>query len=151
MVNGIATLPMNEPTWNSLLEYLKVSTRKIVTPAPVAPHDANEWVDLVVDAYNGGGSPANGAAVTASVEPGSNATFDIVYDGVRDPSKVFVGPDRPAEEFYDLQKDPHELKNQYANPEYKAIIANLETQLTDLRREFKDTDDPLKSGKKRRK
>jgi arylsulfatase A-like enzyme len=32
-------------------------------------------------------------------------------------------------EFYDLKKDPNELKNQYANPEYKNIIAKLKKEL----------------------
>jgi arylsulfatase A-like enzyme len=32
-------------------------------------------------------------------------------------------------EFYDLKNDPNELKNQYANPEYKNIIAKLKKEL----------------------
>ena len=31
---------------------------------------------------------------------------------------VFIGEKRPAEEFYDLKKDPHEIKNLVGNPRY---------------------------------
>ncbi|MEC3908650.1 sulfatase [Tamlana sp. 2201CG12-4] len=44
-------------------------------------------------------------------------------------------------EFYDLEKDPNEMKNQYANPNYKAIIKELKIKLKDLRTKYKDSDD----------
>ena len=36
----------------------------------------------------------------------------------------------PAWEFYDLENDPAELKNQYDNPEYKTIIQKLKKELS---------------------
>ena len=35
-------------------------------------------------------------------------------------------------EFYDLEKDPTEMRSQYDNPEYSDIIANMKTELTRL-------------------
>jgi arylsulfatase A-like enzyme len=67
--------------------------------------------------------------------------YGLMRDGQSDPNACW--------EFYDLKKDPHELTNQHANPEYKAVITSLEKQLDDLRTEFKDTANPLKQGKKR--
>jgi len=48
-------------------------------------------------------------------------------------------------EFYDLQTDPHELTNQYRNPEYRTAISGLKKRLGELRKEFKDTADPMAS------
>lgn len=42
-------------------------------------------------------------------------------------STCFTTP-RPAEEFYDLEKDPHELTNQIDNPAYAAEVARLREQ-----------------------
>ncbi|MBZ0266809.1 FG-GAP-like repeat-containing protein [bacterium] len=56
--------------------------------------DAGETVELDLTMHNGGGTTATGVSVTASIEAGSNATFDLLWDGVRDASKVFIGPDR---------------------------------------------------------
>jgi len=69
--------------------------------------------------------------------------YGLMRDGQTDPKACW--------EFYDLKKDPHELASQYANPEYKTVISSLEEQLVELRKEFKDTADPLKAGKTRRK
>ncbi|MCA9176154.1 MAG: sulfatase [Planctomycetales bacterium] len=44
-------------------------------------------------------------------------------------------------EFYDLQSDPDELKNQYDNPEYAAEIAELKRELTRLREHYRDDTD----------
>lgn len=46
----------------------------------------------------------------------------------------------PSWEFYDLQTDPHENKNQYDNPEYSGIISKMKEDLLELREEYKDTD-----------
>jgi len=67
--------------------------------------------------------------------------YGLMRDGRKDPNA--------CREFYDLQEDPSELTNQYANPEYKKVISRLEKQLRELRKEFKDTANPLGSGKKR--
>ena len=44
-----------------------------------------------------------------------------------------------AWELYDLQKDPHELHNVYADPAYADTVATLKKQLADLRTELGDT------------
>ncbi len=45
-----------------------------------------------------------------------------------------------AWEFYDLQNDPHEMKNQYANPACKAIIAKMKVELKETRKRLGETD-----------
>ena len=49
--------------------------------------------------------------------------------------------DIDAWELYDLQKDPHELNNVYENPEYAGVVAQLESRLRQLRREYGDSDE----------
>lgn len=49
----------------------------------------------------------------------------------------------PSWEFYDLMVDPLENKNQYANPEYAAVIDEMKRQLVRLRQDIGDTDDSL--------
>ncbi|MEZ6125761.1 MAG: sulfatase [Planctomycetaceae bacterium] len=44
-------------------------------------------------------------------------------------------------EFYDLEKDPDELQNEYSNPDYAQLIAGLKTQLTDLQKQYQDDTD----------
>jgi arylsulfatase A-like enzyme len=44
----------------------------------------------------------------------------------------------PAWEFYDLENDPMELKNQYQNPNYKTIIRQLKKDLIGLRENYGD-------------
>ena len=44
-----------------------------------------------------------------------------------------------AWEFYDLQKDPHEINNIYDDPAYTEIIKNTRQELMRLRQEFGDT------------
>jgi len=44
-------------------------------------------------------------------------------------------------EFYDLQEDPDELTNQYANQQYAAEIANLKERLAELRQKYDDDSD----------
>jgi arylsulfatase A-like enzyme len=52
---------------------------------------------------------------------------------------------RPEEcwELYDLGNDPHERFNIYDRPDHKETIAGLKRRLEQLRREYKDTKDPL--------
>jgi len=54
--------------------------------------DAGERIELDLSVRNGGVSTANTAGITASVETGSSVTFDLLYNGLANPSKVFVGP-----------------------------------------------------------
>jgi len=39
-------------------------------------------------------------------------------------------------EFYDLEKDPHEMQSQYDNPEYAAIIREMKAELKRLRKQY---------------
>ena len=41
-------------------------------------------------------------------------------------------------ELYDLETDPDELTNQYANPEYANVVAKMKTRLEDLQSIYKD-------------
>jgi N-acetylglucosamine-6-sulfatase len=45
-----------------------------------------------------------------------------------------------AWEFYDLEKDPHEMHNQYGNPEYGKIIAEMKLELKSTRTDLNETD-----------
>ncbi len=47
----------------------------------------------------------------------------------------------PSWEFYDLTKDPYEDKNEYNNPAYAEIIAQMKQDLLQLREETGDTDE----------
>jgi len=44
-------------------------------------------------------------------------------------------------EFYDLEKDPDELTNQYNNPEYQSVIAKMKGELERLRQHYDDDSD----------
>jgi arylsulfatase A-like enzyme len=44
-------------------------------------------------------------------------------------------------EFYDLAEDPEELANQYGNPKYATIIADLKKQLKGLQEHYEDDSD----------
>ncbi|MFI3240692.1 MAG: DUF4976 domain-containing protein, partial [Bacteroidales bacterium] len=41
-------------------------------------------------------------------------------------------------EFYDLEKDPNELTNQYDNPEYADIITSLKREIKKLQKQYND-------------
>jgi arylsulfatase A-like enzyme len=43
-------------------------------------------------------------------------------------------------ELFDLEKDPHELKNVYADPEYAETVKALTAELSRLKAELKDED-----------
>ena len=47
----------------------------------------------------------------------------------------------PGWELYDLQKDPHEVRNVYDDPAYKDVVRQLKAQLADLRQRVGDTDE----------
>lgn len=46
----------------------------------------------------------------------------------------------PAWEFYDLQADPNEDRNAYGDPAYESVIAEMKSELKQLREETGDTD-----------
>ena len=48
-------------------------------------------------------------------------------------------------ELYDLEKDPHEMRSVYADPAYAKTVAEMKTQLTELRTQYKDTDEEPRS------
>ena len=43
-------------------------------------------------------------------------------------------------ELYDLEKDPHEMKNVYNDSAYTKVKAELHSKLIDLRKKYKDSD-----------
>jgi len=43
-------------------------------------------------------------------------------------------------ELYDLEKDPSEMNNRYDDPEYKEIQENLHLRLSELRKQYGDSD-----------
>ena len=47
----------------------------------------------------------------------------------------------PAWEFYDLEKDPQEMRNEYANPDYRDVIDGLKAELKQLRIDLDETDE----------
>jgi len=58
--------------------------------------------------------------------------------GERDPSRTQTPV---AWEFYDLESDPFEMHNQYANPEYGPIVNSLKVELLKAREQLNETDD----------
>ncbi len=46
----------------------------------------------------------------------------------------------PTWEFYDLQKDPDQMTNQYNNKAYASIIQDMKVEMMKLRQEYDDTD-----------
>ena len=40
-------------------------------------------------------------------------------------------------EFYDLQKDPHEMKNEISNPEYASVVKRMKKELQQLRAQYR--------------
>jgi uncharacterized sulfatase len=52
----------------------------------------------------------------------------------------FAADTPPAWEFYDLAEDPLEMRNEYANPAYREVIARLKDELREQRRELGETD-----------
>ncbi|MEM6317932.1 MAG: sulfatase [Bacteroidota bacterium] len=51
-----------------------------------------------------------------------------------------IRPTPIAWEFYDLQKDPHEVNNLYDHPDYQTIIRKMKTELKKQRVALKETD-----------
>ena len=50
-------------------------------------------------------------------------------------------PTKPGWELYDLQKDPHELRNVYNNPSYAGVVKELKQELLRLKDELGDRDE----------
>ena len=68
---------------------------------------------------------------------------------------AFAGPDRPAEELYDLERDPHETVNLVHDPEHAQVLGELRTILdhwiveTDDHGRFPESDAALRAVLKR--
>ena len=73
--------------------------------------------------------------------------FDKRYKLIR-----FYGmdvPDGEEWEFYDLEKDPAEMKNIYGNPEYAGKIKELEKELVRLKKQYRVPNEPPAQGRKK--
>ncbi|MFO0944437.1 MAG: sulfatase [Planctomycetota bacterium] len=62
--------------------------------------------------------------------------------------KLIYFPDFDEWEFYDLEKDPQEMKSAYAEPEYAATIDEMKQELARLKQEYRDENQ--QPGPKRR-
>jgi len=51
---------------------------------------------------------------------------------------LFSAPIKPAEELYDLQKDPHEVHNLAGDPQYQSKLAEMQSALANWQREIGD-------------
>jgi len=51
-------------------------------------------------------------------------------------------PTEPEWELFDLEKDPHEMKNVYADPAYAPVVKELKTELLRLKESCGDSDKP---------
>ncbi len=55
---------------------------------------------------------------------------DLHAEGKLTPEQeLFMAPRRPAEELYDLQADPHEVKNLANSPEHQAVLKDMRAKL----------------------
>lgn len=66
----------------------------------------------------------------------------------------FYGLDVPHGEeweLYDLERDKHELRNEYSNPEYASIVAELKQELQNLRDKYEVVDIPQKARESKKK
>jgi arylsulfatase A-like enzyme len=64
----------------------------------------------------------------------------------------FYGLDVPNGEeweLYDLERDKNEVRNEYSNPEYASVVANMKTELQDLREKYEVVDIPQAGTKKK--
>lgn len=63
----------------------------------------------------------------------------------------FYAPDVDYWELYDREKDPHEMRNYFGNPDYEKVTAELKTEVQRLRTELKvpEKDEPWFYGGKR--
>ncbi|MEO6757887.1 MAG: sulfatase/phosphatase domain-containing protein, partial [Saprospiraceae bacterium] len=81
-----------------------------------------------------------GHSVTANYGIRTHRYKLIYYYGKALGSKGAVDTDTPPEwEFFDLQKDPREMRNAYSDPAYAKTIADLKKRLTKLQTYYKDT------------
>jgi uncharacterized sulfatase len=65
--------------------------------------------------------------------------LDPNYGKTLNPTQLlFIGPQKPPEELYDLTVDPHEINNLAASPQHQAILKQMRAALDKWRKETKD-------------
>ncbi|MHA1688199.1 MAG: sulfatase family protein [Promethearchaeota archaeon] len=78
----------------------------------------------------------------------SEVLYQIPGDIMMEPSGKYMKSlnqkPRPAEEFYDLEKDPNEMNNLINDPSYQEIIQELKRNLHDW---MENTNDPILKGR----
>jgi N-sulfoglucosamine sulfohydrolase len=62
-------------------------------------------------------------------------------DGLNDVQKLWFQDTKPAEELYDCEKDPHNLKNLAKDPAYHEVLVRLRSALDEWRAETRDKGD----------
>ena len=71
---------------------------------------------------------------SANILFAQEATRRLSAEGVLTPEQaVLMAPERPAEELYDLEKDPHEMNNLAGNPRYTSTLEDLREELSQWR------------------
>ena len=71
--------------------------------------------------------------------PAMKAIKRLHAEGKLDAAQTaLAGPDRPAEELYDLQNDPHEIHNLVHDPRHAQVLGDMRTRLA---RWIVETDD----------
>jgi arylsulfatase A-like enzyme len=66
--------------------------------------------------------------------------YKLVFFYGTDEHGSATGRTPAAWEFYDLAQDPHEMRNEYANPDYAPVIRRMKRQLTMEREALHETD-----------
>ena len=92
-----------------------------------------------------GGEPFDPNRVYGDIDDSPTKTYMMEHQDERDVKLLFAlaFEKRPAEELYDLQKDPQQLRNVAANPAYADTRKELESALV---AELKATGDPRAFG-----
>lgn len=67
-------------------------------------------------------------------------THKLIYFYGRSLGKTEESPVEPCWEFYDLDRDPHEMNNLYDDPEYQPLIRHLKEDLVGLKEQYGDQD-----------
>lgn len=62
--------------------------------------------------------------------------------------KLIVWPESKEKDLFDLQKDPHELKNVYNDSTYAAVVKNMEAELKAAIKEVDISSDQLPGNRK---
>ena len=132
----IDALTQNIDLAPTLLTFAGIPVPKEVQGVPLQPvlggNIPADWRKDVLYTYYDGGTPA------------ARGEYNMPrHMGVRDDRyKLISFYDYSAWEFYDLQKDPHELNNVYDKPEYAKEVARLKERLNALKEQFQVPEPP---------